>query len=163
MWQLELTELVRAIIFDLSDTPDYSDEDLLRVIVAAAHLVAKAGEFSQDFKVDISSQSITPDPSATSTKDEDFLNLVALRVACGLDIAKSRIQNANAVLVKDDRNTYDFRDTAKGFLELLKLGHCKVYETALLDYQMGRGGEYATIILSPFRTLAGGRGRIRFR
>lgn len=163
MWQTELIELVRALIFDLSDSPDYTDSELTRVIIAAALNVRASAQFVYNYTIDVSEQSITPDPSATATKDNSFLNLIALRAACFLGISKSRIQIAQAVAVRDDKNLYDFRDVAKHAIVMATKGYCEEYKAALNKYQIDYSGEYARAVLSPFRdAISGGYGRLTF-
>lgn len=163
MWRTECIEILRGLIFDLSETPDFTDSELLRLLIIAAHYVNKDADFLYSYVVDISEQSIDPDPSTDDTKDPDFLNFVCLKAACMLDIGQSRIKAASAVLtVKDDKNTVQFNDVAKNFLALAGQGHCKVYEQSLMDYRINGTAEYAQAILSPFRTVLGGYRRINF-
>lgn len=151
MWQTELIELVRGLIFDLGDSPDFTDEQLTRVIMVSASLVSKSANFTNNFKVDISEQTISPDPSASDTKDVDFLNLTALRAACMLDIGKARIESANSISIKDDKNSVNMSNLGNNYLRILELGYCKIYEQSVREYKFDGGSFTAEGILSPFR------------
>lgn len=161
-WQTETVEMLRGLIFDLSDTPDFTDQELLRVIVIAASYVSREASFAYSFAVDISEQEIDPDPSSTDYKDTDFLNFVALKAACLLNIGQARIKTAQAILIKDDKNTVDFKGVADHAITFMREGYCKIYQRAMLEYRLNNTAAAAEAILSPFRTVLGGHRRITF-
>lgn len=162
LWQLETVEIFRGLIFDLSETPDFTDSELLRLLVIAAHYVNRETDFVNDYSIDISKQLIDPDPSDDDTKDPDFLNFVCLKAACMLNIGQTRINIAAGFLVKDDKNTLDLQPVAQNSLTLMQEGYCKVYDKLMREYKFNNTGEAASAILSPFRTILGSPRRITF-
>lgn len=152
LWQTEMVEIMRGLLFDFNDTPTYADATLTRLLIVAAHYVSREAEFSNSFAVDISEAEIDPDPSATATKDADFINLTCLKAACMVDRGATRIAVAEGILIKDDKATLDFRDKALNSLAILKQGYCAAYDKSLTQYNHDRSSSLAAAILSPFRT-----------
>jgi hypothetical protein len=151
-WEIELVEMLRIFINDLSDTPTYSNDRLRRVLVTAAHIVAKDGmNFSYDFAVDISKQSISPDPVADATKDSNFINLVAAKAACMITSGEMRDAIKQGVSVRDGSFSVDLKGKASGYLEMAKTDWCALYTQMKEQYQMGLVGDIGAAITGPFR------------
>ena len=66
--QLELPIIVRTWINDLSDTPTYEDDRLQQVLVVSAQYVNREINFTNDYEVNLTNLTITPDPT-TGTRD----------------------------------------------------------------------------------------------
>lgn len=161
-WEIELIEILRALLFDLEETPTYSDSTLKRLLLVAAHYVVREAGFS-DYVVDISEAEIDPDPTSQDTANEDFVNLIALKAACIVDQGAARTANAGGILIRDDKAVVDFRDKAAKALEILKQGWCSTYEQALLEYRHDRSSATAAAVLSPFRIYACSYGTLDFK
>lgn len=159
-WQDDMTEVLRVLVNDTEDTPTYSDDKLERVLVVASFQVLLQLKFSQDYKVNISNRTITPDPTATATKDESFVNLATLKAACIVDHGAAIIAAQRAIAVKDGGSSVDLRGVFQGKFALLEKGWCAVFDTEKFEYQAGLVRVAGAVILTPFRLYAyGGLGQ----
>lgn len=160
-WQDDMTEILRVLVNDTEDTPTYSDSKLERVLVVAAFQVIRELEFSQDFVVNVAQTSITPDPTATATKDESFVNLVTIKAACIIDRGSAVVAAGRAISVRDGGSSVDLRGVFGAKLQLLQKGWCAVYEDAKLEYQAGQVRVAGAVVMTPFRLFSGGLGDYR--
>lgn len=154
-WQSEATEVFRVMLLDLNDTPTYSDSILQRVLIVSAQTVLLEMDFSQDYVVDIGKMTITPDPTATSTRDNSFINLSCLKAACILDKGESRIAASKGFSIKDRDHAVDLRGITEARLALLEKGWCKTYDDAKLEYLAGQVRVAGAAVMTPFRIYAG--------
>jgi hypothetical protein len=156
MWQTELVEILRMMIGDWDrDNLTMTDENLVRVIIVAAFQVACTVSFTQDFTIDISEQTISPDPTAVATRDDSFCNLICLKAACILDNANAITAATTSLAGKDGFSSFDMRGVAEARIKLLQVGFCKQFEDEKADYNLGSNSVAGAVIMGPFRTAAG--------
>ena len=74
-WQLELPIIVRTWINDLDDRPTYEDDRLQQVLVVSAQYVNREINLPNDYEVNLTNLTITPDPCTLADRDEDFIGL----------------------------------------------------------------------------------------
>lgn len=164
-WQTETTLIIRHLINDLEDTPTFSDERIEQLAVIAAKYVVQ-DMHSTKYTIDVVNQTISPDPSLTDPRDEDFLGLIALKSACLLDQTNFRLAAINeGIRTTLGPASLSVGGNLKGFKDILDVGPCKAYEQTLMDYNMGNTAVLKAI-LSPFvsnnfdpQNLMGGSGR----
>lgn len=161
MWELEAIEILRNIIDDAACAV-YTDARLRRLLVVAAFQVVQEASFTQTFTVDITAQTITPDPGDTdgNTRDNSLINLMCLKAACIMERGVTGTSAGKAVAGKDGFSSFDLRGVAEARLKLMQVGACKEYEKALADYQSGGSGSdiiAGAAVLSPFRTNSNNR------
>lgn len=150
-WQTELVELLRVMVNDLADTPTYSDYRLQRVLVVAAFQVSTELDFSRDFVVDVTAQTITPDPTDGDDRNDAFTNLVCMKAACITDRGEAAAAAKQAIAVRDGTSAIDLRGNLQGKLKLLEKGWCAAYDDAKLEYQAGQVHTAGAAIIGPFR------------
>ena len=151
-WRTELVRIVRYLIDDLSEVPNFSDERLEETILVAAQYVMKDIDLAVTYSVDVDQLSLSPDPTTSSPKDNDFINLVCLKAGCIIDRSIYRNKSNHAgILIKDGQSTIDTRAIADQFKVLLEKGLCAEYEKAKIDYQLGGGdsGGVGRVIVGP--------------
>lgn len=154
-WQTEMLEMVRILINDLGCPPNYSDENLERLIIIAAFQVNNELDFSQSFEVDIGNGTISPDPIDPASKDESFINLVCIKAACIFDRGEAVKAAKNAFAIRQGFSSVDTKGVAAAKLALLlRGGWCAVYEDAKLEYQTNSRGIAGAAIMGPFRVYA---------
>lgn len=156
MWEIEAIEILRNIIDD-PDSTKYTDVRLKRLLIVAAFQVLQEAAFTTEFTVDISEQTITPDPtdSDNDTRDDSLVNLMCLKAACIMERGVTGTSAGKAVAGKDGFSSFDLRGVAEARLKLMQVGACKEYANALSDYQAGGSGSdiiAGAAVLSPFRT-----------
>lgn len=162
-WQDEAIEILRVMIDDMEDNPIYCNEKLLRILTVSAFQVANDATFTPTFTVTISTQTLSPDPTATDTKNDTFMNLMCIRAACLIDMGKA-IKSAGKAVSGKDMNAvqFDLRAIAEHRIKLLEKGFCQVYKETLQDY-LYDSGLVGQAVMSPFRTYAHGYyGRLPF-
>lgn len=147
----ELTELLQVMLLDFAGTK-YTESQLKRVLMLAAFQVNQELSFDNDYLVNITQESITPDPTATATRDDAFINLVCIKGACIIDRGSAALAATQAISVKDGSSAIDLRGPLQGKLELLKHGWCKVYQDAKFEHELGTAPVAGAAITTPFRT-----------
>lgn len=145
-WQTECVEIVRHLINDLADTPTYTDSRLVRLLVVAALQVTEEISFSTTYTVDISLSSITPDPSASTSRDNAFINFICLKAAVILLDGELRYYSIGGVRVTDGPSTIDTTSRV-GFVKQAADVMNKKYSQVKIMHQMGVAG---TAILTPY-------------
>lgn len=149
-WQVELNLMVRSLICDMSDEPNFSDERIQQVIVIAAQYVIHELDILSHYEIDIKNLIITPDP--TDPRDVIFLGLVALKAACMLDQCTFRNRaNAEGVKAVLGPAALTVTNNLKGFGQILEMapGPCAKYEQLKKEYLFG-GTRAIRAVLSPF-------------
>lgn len=154
-WDVDAVELLRVLINDCDETPTYTDERLIRVLVVGAFQLMRKAVFSQTFVVDIGRQTITPDPTDTTnlTNDENFVNLMCLKAACIIDTGSAIKAANNAIAGKDLDVAFDLKGVASSTLALLDKGYCATFEAAFDEYLSG-SGVISAAVMGPFRIFA---------
>lgn len=166
-WQDETVPTLRVMLGDLSETaPTYSDDSLEQTLVVAAFQVLAALRFDQEFVASASQVTIKPDPTATATKNDVFVNLFTLKAAAILDRTEASLAARRGIIVKDGGSTIDLSKVAEAKRKLLEKGWNAAYEDAKFEYQYQRAqGVAGAAVLTPFRLFAweafGGDARAR--
>ena len=79
-WQDQMSTIVRYIVNDVDSTNyTFSDERIETSILVASQLVINEIDFVQTYTIDVEGGTISPDPTVTATKDNDFINIISLR------------------------------------------------------------------------------------
>ena len=120
--------LLRHLIDDLGNTPEYSDDRLIELLYVAATYVNL--EIGTSYSISICSQTVDPDP------DPSFNTLVALKSACLL------VRSTQSSYAKCDFSVTDgpAKVDLKGSADKLKVsadGFCNQYERAKINFLMG--------------------------
>lgn len=155
-WQTEMTPILRVMINDNVTPYKNSDASLQNTIVVAARLVVAQLEFLYTFAPVITSSAatITPDPTDSASRDENFLNLVCTYAACMIDRGAASKAAGQAIRVKDGKSEIDLRESYKAYISLMKFGWCAVYDQMMEDYILsasGGAGTYGAVVMGPFR------------
>lgn len=148
-WKTEIVQIVRNLIGDIGLTdPIYSQERLMEVVLTSAQLLQSDLDFIYDYTIDLDECILLPDPTTSSPKDNDFINLVALRAACIISNSEFRTAANNAYNFVDGPAKIDGRDVAESLYKNAQ-NICDNFEKAKKNYKMG--GNVGTIIVSPYR------------
>tara|TARA_B100001778_G_scaffold332975_1_gene340474 strand:- start:2619 stop:3143 length:525 start_codon:yes stop_codon:yes gene_type:complete len=149
-WNVEIPLIVRSWINDLSDNPTYSDDRIQQLIVVAAQYVTTEINLDNEYTVDITTPTITPDPSTLSTKDIDFIGFVALKSACMLDQSTLRTRAAmEGIKAALGPAQLSVGGNLRGYEVILKEGPCALYDKLRMEYEVGNANGIKAI-LSPF-------------
>ena len=159
-WQVEMVRLVRYMIGDLDPSNQtYPDTRLTELVLVAAQLVIAELDFTQRFVPDLTTLSLTPDPTdrvgPPVTRDDSFINLACMKAACITDISETRTAANQAVQVRDGTSEVNLRWAAAARQALLADGGwCKKYDDSKLAYMMNRSHIAGAAIMGPFRVWA---------
>ena len=156
-WQDVADTVLRAMINDL-DSTNYTDDRLEQILVVAAFQVNIEMKFNNAYTISVSNVSISPDPTASATKDDSFINMMCLKAACILDKGSAVLAASQAIKVKDGSSAIDLEGIFKGKLALLKEGWCAAYEDAKLEYMTGQSRLAGAAVMTPFRVFPNGGG-----
>lgn len=149
-WQLEIPIIVRTLIDDLSDSPNYSDDRLQQTIAVAAKYVQREMNFDNQYSIDLLNLTISPDPTSTTIRDDDFIGFVALRSACFLDQSTFRTKAASeGIRTQLGPASVAVNGNLKGYQMILETGPCAMYDKLKLEYEIGNI-KYVKAVLSPF-------------
>lgn len=155
-WQEEWTILLREYVNDTSATPRYSDDRLEQALVVGARLVLTELPFPTAFVADVVNITITPDPTATATRDDNFSNLAIAKTACIIDRGGASSAADQAIRVKDGASEVDLRAVFAAKQALLNKGWCAYYAEMKQEYQLSQQGTVVgAAIFTPFRLYAG--------
>lgn len=136
-WTTEIPLIVRYLINDLDSTNyKYSDARLEQTIVVAAQFLTTDTELGNNYTISISGSTISPDPTVSDTRDNDFITLVSLKTSCIILGSEIKYEAGNAISIKDGPSAIDLRGVTST-LSLLYKDVCGSYDQALLDYRAG--------------------------
>lgn len=146
-WNDDVVPMVRYIIGDVDTPQKYTDTRLKTAAVMAANFLVMEISFANAYVIDISGETVTPDPSTTDPKDTDFLSLLALRTSCLIIAGELKLYAAASFRVMDGPSSID---TGSIFANLQKLNDslCTLYDKNKMAYQMGATG-YGKAIMTP--------------
>lgn len=147
-WQTEIPIIVRTLINDWSDPPQYSEERLLQVISVAAKYVQFDVSLDYEYTVNATNSSITPDPAVN--KDEIFISLVSLKTACIIDQSQLRTKAAlEGIKTALGPASIWVQNSLGGWKMILEKGPCATYEELTSHWNV-QNASAIRAILSPF-------------
>lgn len=147
-WRNEVIPLIRVLINDLDSPYSYTDRRLEQLAVVAAHIIKNEVPLDYTYTITIATRSISPDPKANN--DTGFINLIAIKSSCLVDISTFRTEALRAgIKAKLGPGSLDTVGRLPGFKTLLEEGPCKSYEELKKQWIFGNG-HIARVILSPF-------------
>ncbi len=137
-WQDEMTTLLRVMVWDVITPQKYTDDTLQTVLVGSAQLVL--GEvigFKQTFVADVQGTDISPDPTDRSggTRDDAFINLVAMKAAALVD--QGIVRTESGIVIRDNGSMVDLSHKLSAALRLLENGWAKKYENERFLFSAG--------------------------
>lgn len=147
-WQTELTTMVRTLINDLGDTPEYSDSRIEQCLVVSAKYVQFDIVLDHSYLVDVVSSTISPDP--TIDNDEIFIMLTALKAACLIDQGTLRTKAAmEGVKAALGPASLSVGGSASAWEKILNHGPCKLYSDLVEHWDVSNASAIAAV-LGPF-------------
>lgn len=153
-WDDELVAVVRVMVND-PDSATFSENSLINALLVAAMQVKHELALDVDYAINVSNQTLSPDPTLAATLDESFSNLMCLKAACIVDRGAAILAAKQAIRVRDGSSSIDLTGALTGKLRLLeKGGWCSAYQDAKLDYQRDRLAVAGQAVLGPFRMFA---------
>lgn len=133
-WSTSLLPLLRTIINDLNAPYTYTTSFLHQIICVAAITVQQDIDFQNTYNVDLTTFTITPEPTETA-----FINLVSLLSAYIVGMGESRLESGQAVVVKEDAASIDMKDVAQAKIKWTN----EVWNQYLKAKKYYRLGKYA--------------------
>ncbi len=147
-WQTIIPVMVRYLISDVdSSNYKYSDSRVEKTIMVGAQFVSLELDFPNVYSIDIENNTISPDPTDSDTKDNSFINLVAMKTACIIVGSEMKTEAANAISIKDGPSAIDLRGVSST-LSVLYKDLCDKYMAMADDYKFT--GETGQAILGPY-------------
>jgi hypothetical protein len=147
-WQSELTIMVRTLINDLGETPEFSDSRIEQCLIIAAKYIQFDIVLEHSYSVDVENSTITPDP--TIDDDEIFIMLTALKAACIIDQGSLRTKAAmEGVRAALGPASLSVGGSASAWEKILNHGPCKLYSDLVEHWDVANASAVAAII-GPF-------------
>lgn len=148
LWQLEIPIVVRSLIGDFDE--NYSSDRIIQIITVAAKYITLDLNLNTQYSIDVVHKNITPDPCATTSRDDDFISFVALRTACFLDQSTFRTKALmEGIKTKLGPAELDISGNLTGFKTILEVGPCSLYENLKQQYNIGNPN-ILRAVLGPF-------------
>lgn len=148
-WQVEIVEQLRVLLGDMDDTSySYSNDRLNRVIIASSIMVMQEVDFPTMYTVDIAAQTISPDPTALSPKDSNFINLISLKAAIMVYTGELRKYALSGAIVSDGPSTVNMVGVYINMKSVLTNLQTQ-YEKAKVLFQTGQNGQ---AVMTPYTT-----------
>jgi hypothetical protein len=136
--------MVRHLINDVDETNyKYSQSRLETTLTVAAQLISQEITFDNNYIVDITEESITPDP----VSDSVFINFLVLRAACIILGSEVKTESSNAISIKDGPSAIDLRGVSSTLITLYK-DLCATYDDMVIRY--GFDGNSGKVIIGPY-------------
>jgi len=136
----DIITMVRSVIYDITEPYTYSDTNLQTLVITTARLLIFELDFDTDYTIDISGQTISPDPS----EDYDFISLLVLKMSCLIAGAESKVYGLGAISVKDGPSSIDTSGSVKTAHDRMVF-LCNKYEQTKMQYMSGKGAGKAII------------------
>lgn len=147
-WKIEIPIMVRTLVNDLGETPNYSDERLLQVIAVSAKYVQFDVSLDHGYVIDIANPAITPDP--TEDNDSIFISLVALKAACIIDQSEYRTKAAmEGIRAALGPASLAVAGQSAAWRTILERGSCASYDELTSHWDV-REATAIRAVLSPF-------------
>lgn len=147
-WQTEIPIIVRTLINDWSDQPQYNDDRLIQVITVAAQYVQFDVVLEHKYNIDVTNLSISPDP--TTDRDEIFISLVSLKTACIMDQSNLRTKAAmEGIRASLGPASLSVGGSLEGLKMILQNGPCALYEELTSHWDV-KDAAAVRAIFSPF-------------
>jgi hypothetical protein len=148
-WQNELVIILRHIEDDLdSSSYMFSDSRLEESILVASQLIHNEMEFTVEYTIEVDNGVLSPDPTLTSPKDDDFIALCCMRAAVMLMTSMIKTYSLKSISIRDGASALDTRGIVQGLSQVYKDITTK-YEDMKLAYQTGKLG-FGKSILGPY-------------
>lgn len=147
-WTTEIPLIVRTLINDLEDQPLYSDERLLQIIVVAAKYVQIDVSLDNEYQINISSLTITPDP--VEIQDEIFSGLLGLKAACLIDHSTLRTKAATeGIKASLGPSMIAVNGSLEGIRLIMQAGSCATYSELVAHWNVAQAS-FVRAVLGPF-------------
>jgi hypothetical protein len=147
-WHNTIPVMVRYLINDVDPSSyKYSDPRIEKTVLVGAQFVSLELEFPNIYTIDFNNDSIIPDPTEENTRDNSFINLVALKTACIIIGSEFKTEAANAISIKDGPSAIDLRGVSST-LGILYKDLCDKYQAMADDYKFT--GDTGQAILGPY-------------
>ena len=149
-WQGQMTTVVRHLVNDTDSTNyKFTDNRLETSILVAAQLVISETDFNNSYDINVAGCRLSPDPTDSGTKDNDFIALVCLKTACIILGGDIRSESGNAISITDGPSAIDLRGVTQTLAVLYK-DMCEKYDNMLFAYESGESSVNGQAILGPY-------------
>lgn len=135
-----LISLLRTVIQDDPDSPRYTDATLSRAIVSAALFIRAEIKLEQSYLINITAETISPDPTITPTvedPDDNYTMLIIYKSACIIATGEQKKgAKTGGVMISDGPDKIDTTKQSQALKEAADT-YCKMYSDAKLQYAAG--------------------------
>lgn len=145
-WDEEMVSDLRILIADLATPPAYSDEQLAQMVLIGAKLARGTMRFRSTYAINTPAESLLPDPTLPSSRDENFITLSVLKAAVVLVGSEIKAYNKQAVRIKEGTSEISLvRDPEE--MKLMLLSFTQMYDDALYNAKAGGGTPLGQLVI----------------
>lgn len=139
--------ILRTYINDIVEPYTYSDARLVQLLTVSAYLIIQTIDFGIEYSVDLSTNTISPDPN------NDYISLTVLKAIALLAESEWKTESRKGMTVRDGPTAIDARpmlDAKAAYVKYTK----EQLDRAILIYQAGNRC-VGTAIIGPSRFEVG--------
>jgi hypothetical protein len=151
-WREVLIPMVRAMIGDLGDPQRYDDSRIEQAILTGGLIASQEYPFDTTYSFDFSAAEILPDPTESSTLDNEAIALFGLKAACILSVNDYQRAVGAGIRVRDGDSEVDTTGRFKGYSDIINVGPCASYTKLLLSLQQRASMVGGGAVSSPYST-----------
>ena len=152
-WEIEIPLIIRNLIDDfgtIDSPPVYSDARLEQLCVVSAQYILIDANLQIDYKVNVATSEIIPDPCDPATRDTRFISLISLKAACLLDQTTLRTKAAmEGIKTSLGSAALSVNGNLDGYKMIIQTGACKEYDGFVEHWDVANASSVAAV-LSPF-------------
>ena len=145
-WNIDLVTITRALIGDM-DSSSYTDNRIRQMIVVAAYEVNRSIDFLKNYDVNISKNTISPDP--VDEKDNSFSVLTAYKAAVLIIQSELKNQSFQSLRISDGVSSVDTSETTRVLQSLYKDLSSK-YDGMIDSFVAEESSVHGQAVLSPY-------------
>jgi len=133
-WSDSMVIILREIVGDNEAILRYSDDRLIDILISAASIVVDTVSFSTPYIIDVTLQTISPDP-VIEIGDKNFVVLTILKAAVIIAVAEYRSAAKMAISHRDGPSSIDTHFVADN-LKVISSDAQKTYTDTELKYKL---------------------------
>lgn len=149
-WQKEITTIVRILINDYTSPYTYSDSRIAQTILVAAQYVQFDVNLDNKYTINLTSGTLSPDPTTLPDKDNIFINLTGLKTACIVDQSTFRTKAAlEGIRAALGPASLSITGNLAPLRNIIEMGPCATYEELTSHWDVANANAVRAIF-SPF-------------
>lgn len=154
-WDDDMPATVRVLLQDVGTTQVYQDSGLIQVILISAMQVKGRFQFDNPYSVSISNETLSPDPTSKTTKDDAFMLLTCYTAVVTLIKSEIRSMTRQGISIQDGDSKVSLQRDPKS-LQLMLDSYQKDLDDLIYAYLSNGGEGFGEVIVTPYPIFSWG-------